>query len=201
MLMAAPWLLAPLLLTTSAEPTTPPTYTPVHAYVTGYNTVPGQTDDTPCTAASGADICGRTDAVACPRRIGIGTVVEIRGTTYVCEDRLAHKFDARFDISCDKDTACPPTVTGWATIRVYYREGEETAAAPPPAPAAPQTGIRRFWWARPMRATASLWPAMTRTPSSSLAVMVSRVAISRKATPFVRHAANTRWRALAISGG
>src|SRR5467141_3847243 len=30
----------------------------VETYVTGYNTVPGQTDYTPCIAASGANICG-----------------------------------------------------------------------------------------------------------------------------------------------
>jgi hypothetical protein len=87
--------------------------------VTGYNTVPGQTDDTPCIAASGANICGRTDAVACPRRLGLGTVLQIRGMLYVCQDRLAKKYDSRFDISCDKDTNCPPQVTGWVTIRVF----------------------------------------------------------------------------------
>ena len=94
----------------------------VHAYVTGYNTVPGQTDDTPCIAASGANICGRSDAVACPRRISLGTYLEIRGTIYVCEDRLAKKFDSRFDISCDKDTNCPGQVTGWADIKVFAED-------------------------------------------------------------------------------
>lgn len=91
----------------------------VHAYVTGYNTVPGQTDDTPCIAASGANICGRTDAVACPRRISLGTFLVIRGEIYVCEDRLAKKYDSRFDISCDKDTDCPNKVTGWVDIIVF----------------------------------------------------------------------------------
>jgi hypothetical protein len=197
MLMAASLLFVPLALTTSADPTTPPSYHQVRAYVTGYNTVPGQTDDTPCTAASGADVCGRRDAVACPRRIGLGTVVEIRGTTYVCEDRLARKFDTRFDISCDKDTDCPPTVTGWATINVYVG----AAATAPREAAGRQTGSRRFWWARPMRAASSLWPAMTRTPSSSLAVMLAGVPISRNATRFFRHALNTRSRASLISRG
>jgi hypothetical protein len=87
--------------------------------VTGYNTVPGQTDDTPCIAASGANICGRTDAVACPRRISLGTFLVIRGEIYVCEDRLARKYDSRFDISCDKDTDCPNKVTGWVDIMVF----------------------------------------------------------------------------------
>lgn len=94
----------------------------VRAYVTGYNTVPGQTDDTPCIAASGANICGRTDAVACPRRISLGTYLAIRGTFYVCEDRLAKKYDRRFDISCDKNTTCPGEVTGWADIKVFAED-------------------------------------------------------------------------------
>jgi hypothetical protein len=91
----------------------------VRAYVTGYNTVPEQTSPTPCIAASGTNICGRTDAVACPRHISLGTVLQIRGTLYVCEDRLAKKYDSRFDISCDKNANCPPQVTGWAVIRVF----------------------------------------------------------------------------------
>src|SRR5258708_3112254 len=96
-----------------------PLFRDVRAYVTGYNTTPGQTDNTPCIAASGLNICGRTDAVACPRSISLGTVLQIRGTLYVCEDRLAKKYDARFDISCDKDANCPGKVTGWVTIRVF----------------------------------------------------------------------------------
>lgn len=103
----------------------------VHAYVTGYNTVPGQTDDTPCIAASGANICGRTDAVACPRHIPLGTYVTIRGQFYVCEDRLAKKFDRRFDISCDKDTTCPGQVTGWVDIKI----SSENLCRLPPQPA------------------------------------------------------------------
>jgi hypothetical protein len=190
-------LLAPLALTTGPNTHTRPTYHQVRAYVTGYNTVVGQTDSTPCIAASGANICGRRDAVACPRRIDLGTVVEIRGTTYVCEDRLARKFNTRFDISCDKDADCPPEVTGWATIKVY-------GYLSPPAPGKPaphHTGSKRARWERPRRAVSSLPPAMTRTPSSSLVAILRGVPISRKATPFMRQAWNTRSRASRISGG
>jgi hypothetical protein len=127
---AAATLLLPLALGTSFGPTPPSLHRDVRAMVTGYNTVPGQTDDTPCIAASGADICGRHDAVACPRRIKFGTTVEIRGTTYVCEDRLAKKYDTRFDISCDKDTTCPYQVAGWTTIKVYDDGDPAPAAAP-----------------------------------------------------------------------
>ena len=75
--------------------------------------------------------------------IPYGTTVEIRGSTYVCEDRLAKKYDNRFDISCDKDTECPPGVTGWATIKVYDIDRPQPEAmltpavlrkAPPPRP-------------------------------------------------------------------
>src|SRR4051794_16795035 len=118
-MLKAASLLLPLALSTTGQPQTSPPFEEVRAYVTGYNTVAAQTSRTPCTAASGANICGRRDAVACPRHIQLGTVVEIRGMNYVCEDRLAKKYDTRFDISCDKDTSCPSTVTGWTTIRVY----------------------------------------------------------------------------------
>jgi len=111
----------------------------VHAYVTGYNTVPEQTSPTPCIAASGDNICGRTDVVACPRRISLGTFLQIRGATYICEDRLAKKYDSRFDISCDKDFACPDQVTGWADIKVF----DPNPPAVPPAPATIATVARR----------------------------------------------------------
>jgi hypothetical protein len=53
------------------------------------------------------------------RRASSGaTVVEIRGETYICEDRTARKYNARFDISCDKDKNCPYQVAGWTTVRV-----------------------------------------------------------------------------------
>lgn len=143
MLPSVASLLIPLALSTSLGTAPPSLHREVKAFVTGYNTVAGQTDSTPCIAASGADICGRHDAVACPRQISLGTTVEIRGSTYVCEDRLAKKYDNRFDISCDKDTECPPGVTGWATIKVYDIDRPQPEAmltpavlrkAPPPRP-------------------------------------------------------------------
>lgn len=87
-------------------------------HVTGYNTVPEQTDSTPCIAASGADICGRTDVVACPRALALGTEVEIDGKVYVCEDRLALKYDHRIDVSCDKNTKCPAAVSGYKVVKI-----------------------------------------------------------------------------------
>jgi hypothetical protein len=113
----------------------------IRAYVTGYNTTPGQTDSTPCIAASGANICGRVDAVACPRGIELGTILQIHDSLYICEDRLAKKYDSRFDISCDKDTNCPPQVTGWTVIRIFALKAPrqnpvDASAAAPPALAA-----------------------------------------------------------------
>jgi len=90
----------------------------VETYVTGYNTVPGQTDYTPCIAASGANICGRRDAIACPPLLPLGAIVEIKGKKYVCEDRTARKYQARFDINCDKDKRCPFEVTGWTMVKL-----------------------------------------------------------------------------------
>lgn len=89
----------------------------ITAMVTGYNTVPEQTDDTPCIAAAG-DICGRRDVVACPRSIPLRTWVRIEGVRYQCMDRLHPRYDHRFDISCDKDMACPFRVTGTKTVEV-----------------------------------------------------------------------------------
>jgi hypothetical protein len=138
MLMAAS-LLIPLALTTSPDLEIPPSYDAIRAFVTGYNTVIAQTDDTPCIAASGANICGRRDAVACPRDIDLGTVVEIRGTTYVCEDRTARKYNARFDISCDKNASCPYDVAGWTIVKIYTRV--ETSIAQPSGGLASQVRV------------------------------------------------------------
>lgn len=92
----------------------------ITAMITGYNTVPEQTDSTPCIAAAG-DICGRTDVVACPSWIPLHTWVEIEGKQYECMDRTAPKHDGRFDISCDKDMACPYSVhRDSATVRILW---------------------------------------------------------------------------------
>lgn len=76
------------------------------AMITGYNTVEAQTDSTPCIA-SGGNICGRDDVVACPREIPLFTWVQIEGKKYECMDRTHIRFNDRFDISCDKDMDCP----------------------------------------------------------------------------------------------
>ena len=87
----------------------------ITATVTGFNTVKAQTDNTPCIAASGDNICGRKDVVACPHRLPLGTWVEINGRRYECLDRTARKYDGRFDISFDKDIKAALT---WGKRRV-----------------------------------------------------------------------------------
>lgn len=78
----------------------------IQAIVTAYNTVPSQTDDDNCISASGDDICGRKDVVACDKSIRYGTPVRILGKVYICLDRMADRFHGnRFDISFDKDIA------------------------------------------------------------------------------------------------
>jgi hypothetical protein len=90
----------------------------IETYVTGYNTVPTQTDNTPCVGAAGTYICGRNDVVACPPFLKLGTAVEIGGKRYVCEDRTSRKYRGRFDINCDQDKSCPFKVAGWTTVKV-----------------------------------------------------------------------------------
>ena len=90
------------------------------AYITGYNTVAGQTDSTPCIAAGG-NICGRMDTVACPSDMHLFSWVSIAGKEYQCMDRTAKKHNGRFDISCDKDLACPYKHTGWRTVTILNK--------------------------------------------------------------------------------
>src|SRR5881392_1285736 len=90
-------------LTQPAPPPKPDIY--VETYVTGYNTVPGQTDHTPCIAASGANICGRRDAIACPPLLPSGRyrledkVTAVGpGDLLSCAAHVAHGFE---NISAD----------------------------------------------------------------------------------------------------
>ena len=99
-----------------APPRNPAIY--IEAYVTGYNTVVGQTDEMPCIGALGTNICGRRNVVACPPMLPLGTMVEINGTAYICEDRTAAKFRDRFDINCDRDKRCPYQVAGWTSVKI-----------------------------------------------------------------------------------
>ena len=67
----------------------------VTAFVTAYSPIEG-CDDPDCIMASGKKVY--EGAVACSRKIPLGTKVKIGADVYVCEDRLALRFDDRIDI-------------------------------------------------------------------------------------------------------
>lgn len=71
--------------------------------VSAYNTTIAQCDNNPCIAASGKNICGRGDVIACPIRYKFGTRMQILDKIYTCEDRTAKKYGNRIDINFDKD--------------------------------------------------------------------------------------------------
>ena len=70
----------------------------VSALVTAYTSSVDETDDTPFETASGSRT--RHGVVACPSKYPFGTVVEISGVEYICEDRMGKRFrnDERFDV-------------------------------------------------------------------------------------------------------
>ena len=49
-----------------------------------------------CKTASG--VKAHIGGAACPRKIKLGTKVEINGKTYICNDRTAKRYDGRYDI-------------------------------------------------------------------------------------------------------
>ena len=69
---------------------------------TAYNSLASQTDQSPCISASGKNICGRDDVIACPRKYKLGSQFLINGKIYVCEDRTSFKIDG-WDMFMDKD--------------------------------------------------------------------------------------------------
>ncbi len=60
------------------------------ATVTAYNNFPNQTWGNPNLMASGKWVY--EGAIACPAWLPFGTIVEIQGKQYICEDRLATRF-------------------------------------------------------------------------------------------------------------
>jgi len=68
--------------------------------VTGYNSVPEQTDDTPCIAADGSDVCeleARGDH-SCAASLPFGAKISVPGLgTCTVRDRLAPRFAHRID--------------------------------------------------------------------------------------------------------
>jgi len=70
----------------------------VLAILTAYTPRPEETDDTPYITASGELV--REGIVACPIYLPFGTLIEIDGEIYECQDRMNPRFwyQNRFDI-------------------------------------------------------------------------------------------------------
>ena len=80
-------------------------YRIITAEISAYNTTGSQTDNNPCESASGINICGLEDVVACPAYLPFFTIIEIDGVKYECLDRMNKRYRNGnfFDISFDKD--------------------------------------------------------------------------------------------------
>jgi len=63
--------------------------------VTGYSSL-DSCNTKLCLMASGKS--AYVGAVACPRKIPLGSKVRINNKVYTCEDRTAKRFDGRYDI-------------------------------------------------------------------------------------------------------
>jgi len=70
----------------------------VSATVTAYTSSVDETDDDPFVTASGKLV--RKGTLACPSMYEFGTIVEIEGERYTCEDRMNKRYrhTSRFDI-------------------------------------------------------------------------------------------------------
>lgn len=68
----------------------------IEAEITAYQPIWQQTDNTPLIMASGKKVY--RGAIACPIWLEFGTMVEIDGRVYICEDRMNRKYPNRFDI-------------------------------------------------------------------------------------------------------
>lgn len=70
-----------------------PKYT-VFGIVSAYNSVPEQTDNTPCIGAGGY-ICGRNDVVA-NNCLPLGTIININGKDYEVFDRMNSRYGCEY---------------------------------------------------------------------------------------------------------
>jgi 3D (Asp-Asp-Asp) domain-containing protein len=68
----------------------------ITATLTAYTPEVSQTDSTPFLTANQSPV--KEGGIACPRNIKFGTLIEVFGKRYVCNDRMALKNDGKFDI-------------------------------------------------------------------------------------------------------
>ncbi len=72
-----------------------PAFKTVTAIVTNY-TYRNTCEPSKCLTASGKK--PQIGFIACPRELALGTVVEVLGTNYTCEDRTNIRLNGRYDI-------------------------------------------------------------------------------------------------------
>lgn len=98
----------------------PPTKTYKNIPVTAYNSVPWQTDSTPCIGAQGTDICAYLEAGSnsCAANfLPLGTVIEVDGLgTCVVRDRMNARYNYRVDWYMGMD------VTSAKKFGIKYKE-------------------------------------------------------------------------------
>ena len=97
-----------------SEPSTGASSTPVNEYVgtmrevTAYNSVPEQTDSTPCIAADGSDICERREAgemICATNAFPLGTKLYIRNVgECTVADRMNDRYQERVDLFFGNNT-------------------------------------------------------------------------------------------------
>jgi len=70
--------------------------------LTAYSSDPAQTDDTPCIAASGLDICNTKQRIVAANFLPFGTKIKIPelfgDVIFVVQDRMHERFNDRIDI-------------------------------------------------------------------------------------------------------
>ncbi len=97
-------------------------YRTISATLTAYSATPEQTDDTPCIAASGYNICINPENknIAAANFLPFGTKIYIPklGKTYVIEDRMHARFSGYIDL------LIPESAGGTSAARVF---GKQTA--------------------------------------------------------------------------
>lgn len=69
---------------------------PTMAIVTAYSSTENQTDSTPFLTASQKRV--QKGFIACPRHLPFGTIVELDGREYNCQDRMNIRYTNRYDV-------------------------------------------------------------------------------------------------------
>lgn len=96
---------------------------PTWRVVTAYNPVPEQTDETPCIAANGTDICAGMAAgekYVATNELPFGKKVKINGEIYTVVDRTNSRYDYRYDIAFPADQVETAQEWGRKTLQIEF---------------------------------------------------------------------------------